>query len=1015
MTRFSSGFVRKCLLPFVHQRASRLKTRWFSSKPENLRDGISIQLSKTKNSRERIQFGVSFTINRNSVPDNFELFGDSIHSISGTMTKRKFLTHSGIIPPFPDVTNKTTKSTSSQDTDGLTDPGSEPDSKRSFPSKLLSLIRSYEKKDRNDEDYEETIDELVDLFNHMIALYSRHGLLLGDTEKAEEITSAENSTTKWGSVESRKKKGKRGNKDKNSDDLRIQQSSTSQQQQDEALVFIAILRIFTTISSDSKMIDEDQALIISLGAELCLSISQHIKVDKESGACNLAEYELLAQSGKAILSGLVDVMNMVQNDMRSSSKFRKGGNCLTLLDIYEDTHVQILASSIKLACSLISLFTTKLSRSTALIEDLNAVAWKMLTIDNDSIQESTARLLSILPLAGGIDRKTPSEIWNAQIQNTLTALSTVLQTVAPLTQSNISTPESNGTLDKFLAQWIDVMRRDIPDEASRLRCFYRLSRGLTKVFEFFLLQDGMGRFQSNAILVDAQLDLKMVLSVVESLVSFPLSAETIFYRTKRRLRDEKLDNGLLSPRIIATEVANHIKLLGHDILDSMLATVGGPVLMPFARRILRISYASILTSSSGSVRKVMDPTSAVQLEGKKRRWLHLSIASRAVAVRTFGNSVAAFGCDYKSSSHGHSKSSSTNFFIASTDSEKAITLVVGCLVEQVGRNKFQAGDCDDDWGTNQERVDLIFASATCLNMVLVSCGEFLAIPIRSLIESVVVNALSQMCGTKQPSVQLLSWSLAKVSLLRLASTCVTTPWQDGASSALVELLMSAANNLKNDVDGEVSLTARSALRICETIGVPRAPALTYITRAVSTNDGLNADLGPNATTTDATSLAKNIESARNETMKARKRMEEIELAKKRKAEEKREREEKENREKAAKRQKALKEKAEKAQKAAAVKKSTIESSDDIKMEDVDGAKPSTKVENPSPTTESNTEQKPEKVTNEKNVETKSVEIKETPKEEKMETNETVDGDMNNDSDDDAFPEIFDGGPDSDDE
>ena len=117
----------------------------------------------------------------------------------------------------------------------------------------------------------------------------------------------------------------------------------------------------------------------------------------------------------------------------------------------------------------------------------------------------------------------------------------------------------------------------------------------------------------------------------------------------------------------------------------------------------------------------------------------------------------------------------------------------------------------------------------------------------------------------------------------------------------------------------------------------------------------------------------------------------------------------------AKRQKAFKEKAEKAQKAAAVKKSTIESSDDVKMEDVDGAKPSTKVENPSPTTESNTEQKPEKVTNEMKVETKSVEIKETPKEEKMETNETVDGDMNNDSDDDAFPEIFDGGPDSDDE
>ncbi len=938
--------------------------------------------------------------------------------LKDAMTKQTFLTHSGVVPPFPDVTKKT-KTTPTQDSDGLVESNSEPDHKKSLPSRLLTLIRSCEKKKTDDEDYDETMDEAVDLFNHMIAVYSRHGLLQGDSKTAEQILSTENSTTKWGSVDSRKrggKKGKKGNNKDNSDDLRLQQSgATSSQQQDEALIFIGLLRIFT--STATKTIDEDQALIISLAAELCLAISQHIKVDKESDACNLAEYELLAQSGKAILSGLVDVMKLVVTDMKASSNRKKDDNCLTLLECNEEIHGLILNACIKLVCSLVSLFTTKLSRSTALLQDLTTMGWKLLTVDNDSVQESAARLLSCLPLAGGIDRKSPSDIWSAQILDTLSALSTVLQTMAPLTQSNTANTDKN----KFMQDWIYFVQREISEEQERLSCFYRLSRGLTKAYGFFLLQDGLSRFHSSSILVDAHLDVKMVLGVVESLVSFPLSSETVYYRTKRRLRDEKIDNGLLSPRIIATEVANYIKLMGHDILDTTLAAVGGPSLMPFARRILRISYASILTSSSGSVRKVMDPTSAVQLEGKKRRWLHLSIASRAVAIKTFGNAIAAFGCDYKSASQSRSKESSTSSFIASTDSEKAMTLVVGSLVEQVSRNKVQGGDCDDDWGANLERVELIAASASCLNMSIVSCGEFLSIPIRSLIESVVVNALSQMSGVKQPSVQLLSWALPKTSILRLACTCVTTPWQDGASSGLVEMLNSAATKLKNDVDEEVSLNARAALRLCDTAGVPRAPALTYVTRAVSSSDANGMDLGPHATTTDATSLAKNIETARKDAIEARKKMEEIEIAKKRKAEEKREKEEKGKREKAAKRQKSLKEKVEQSQKPTPTTKASKEiPNEDVKMDDVEKSEVTETKSLPEEISESTktstiVEKENSPANNDINAEEK---VKETTKDDKkMEIEKSLNNDAtnDNDSDDDAFPEIFDGGPDSDDE
>lgn len=955
------------------------------------------------------------------------------------MMKHVFLSHTGIIPPFPHVgsTKTTEKMLSTQDVTGFVEAGFDAKCEKSHPSKLLNLIRSHEKKDKDEKDYEENIQETVALFNHLIAVYSRHGLLRGDSQKAEQILSMENSITTLGGLEGRKrggKKGKRGKKDIKFDDLRIQENdggvmtseSSILQQHDEALIFIAILRIFTMHSSNdesTKMshknkINDDQALLISLAAELCLAISQHIKVDKGSAKCNLAEYELLAQSGKALLTGLVDIMKMVECDMKVSSHRTQDEYCLTLLECNEQTHVLILDSSIKLACSLVSLFGTKLSRSTALLHDLNTIAWKFMTINDDYVQASAARLLSCLPLAGGIDRKSPSVIWNAQVLDTLTALSAVLQTMAPLTQSNTDCAltedfhRNNGVANIFLKHWIHFVKRDISDEQFRLRCFYRFTCGLTKAFQFFLLQDGWDRYRPNSNLFDAQLDIVKMLGIVESLVSFPLSSETVYYRTKRRLRDENIDNGLLSPRVIATEVANHIKLMGHDILDCTLAVLGGPPLMPYARRIMRISYASILTSSSSSVRKVLDPTSAVQLEGKKRRWLHLSVTSRSVAIKTFGIAIAAFGFDLSSSSPNHSKESLKHSIIADTDCEKSINLVVGCLIEQLSRNKFQSGDYDDDWGTNLERIELISASATCLSMTIVSCGGFISMPIRSLIESVVVNALSKICGTRQPSTQLLSWSPTKISFLRLACSCVITPWQDGASSALVDSLTIAANRLKNDVDREVTFNADAALRICDTIAVPRAPALTYVPRAVSTKNTNSTDIGPHGTATDATSLAANIESARSEVMKARKKMEEIELAKKRKADERHEREEKSTRENAIKRQKSSAKKVEMLQNGACSSEATIESANDVKLDDETNAELELKDEARSA--------KPSMMTVTKEI---FVEEKyDKPVDDSNgggvtgnEVTKQMDSDFNNDSDDEAVPEIFFGGPDPDDE
>jgi len=772
--------------------------------------------------------------------------------------------------------------------------------------------------------------------------------------------------------------------------------------------------------NNNNKIDEDRALLIRLASELCLAICQHIKVEKASDKCKLAEYELLAQSGKPILTGLLKTMKLVENDMRIKSDRKKDEKCLTLIEWDEQIHILTLNSSIKLACSIVTLFGTKLSRSTALLLDLNTICWKLLTIDNDSVQESAARLLSCLPLAGGIDRKTPSVIWSTQVSNTLAGLSTVLEAIAPLTKSNDNGSRNKSTNDS-LEQWIHFVRRDISDESFRLKCFYRFSRGLTKVFHFLLLQDGLDRSHSNSSLADAQLDIKNILGVVESFVSFPLSSETVYFRTKRRLRNEIIDNGLLSPRIIATEAANHIKLMGYEILDCTLDAVGGPALLPYARRIFRISYASILTSSSSPVRKVMDPISAAQLEGKKRRWLHLSIASRALAIKTFGSAVVAFGWDNNTSSFNHSKSSSsaTHSLTTSTDSEKAIALVVGSLVEQISNNKVQTGEYDDDWGTSAERVELVSTSAMCLGMVLVSCGGFLSTPIRSLIESVVVSALSKIGETRQSSVQILSWSTVKISILRLACSCVTTPWQDGASSSLVDLLISTASTLQSDVDVEVSMNAKTALRICDTIAVPRAPALIYVARAIASSNSNGIDSSPSATTTDAASLATNIESARKDAVLTRKKAEEFEISKKRKAEEKRQQDKKEKHEKAAKRQKALKEKnSAKIKIPVPVLESKSKSTDSNAIDSETETKSETKNDKTELVVE---EKKTNKDINESgNKIDRSDENKVEADKDEMEiddekSNNGLNNGSDDDDDDDEFPEIFDGGPDSDDE
>ncbi len=574
---------------------------------------------------------------------------------------------------------------------------------KNLPQRLLTLVRLVEK---NESTYEKNMEELVELMNSFIALYSRRGLLQGNESKAGRILSSTTQGKKSGSSD-------RKNASKKNNDLQINPPEDGEGHSEvplsEGLIFTALARIFAdSKESVNHTIDCDSAILIALAAELCVAMSQHVQTRKDDGnACSMAEYELLAQSGKSILSGLALKIHFLELEMRKHSS-QMGGlaasrleKCLAMsIFLDEDKHVAPILSCLRAACSFVTMFGTKLSRSTALLSDLKCIGWQFISCPEESLQDAAARLLAALPLAGGTDRKTTSELWNVGMTNFVAMFNRLIETVAPVVKTHgkeeITLSED---AEVVLQRWISFLRQDISGDHDRVSTFRSLLRGLAISMQHFLYRDCYGH--TSGVFLEALIDIEGILELVERFLSYPMSAESLYFRTKKRLRDETVDGGLISARIIALEVANEMKRLGHDILDCLISSVGGQALLPFARRIIRMSYASLLTTCSGPVRKAMDPASSVQFEGKKRRWLHLSIPLRTKAVRTIQLVAVAFGSDRTAKVDSSDRSADSK-----SDGELAITLAAGCLIEQIGATDIDQS-VEETWGGLDEKVDLM--------------------------------------------------------------------------------------------------------------------------------------------------------------------------------------------------------------------------------------------------------------------------------------------------------------------
>lgn len=100
---------------------------------------------------------------------------------------------------------------------------------------------------------------------------------------------------------------------------------------------------------------------------------------------------------------------------------------------------------------------------------------------------------------------------------------------------------------------------------------------------------------------------------------------------------------------------------------------------------------------------------------------------------------------------------------------------------------------------------------------------------RSLIDSAIKSCLEEQVGRSSHIV--FSSSPVKTACLKLVSTCVVTPWPDGATTSLLDLIRDFAQQVASDVDGDVAMQARACLQLIRTMNTPRAPPLLFVTRS----------------------------------------------------------------------------------------------------------------------------------------------------------------------------------------
>lgn len=682
-----------------------------------------------------------------------------------------------------------------------------------------------------------SLEEAISILQTVNASTQRQGLLQGNDVLAEKILAHRSGD--FGSTNQMKRNicaGKRPRPSKVNDDLLhlnkdlIDSTTDAGPALDVQLLISALQRILSNAlppntgneNLNDAAVDatlHNSLMLVALASDLlaasCCAITSRRTADK----CTVAEYELVATSGKQLLSGLEKSAREILRYLMEKDSF--------IIDTYIEELVYGIQACFKAAIAMIILFGTKLSRSTSILKGLRLSCWTGITLPNslfrEKIVECSVKLLAALPFAGGIDNRTPSELWNQSLNHALFSLFHVMHeviNVVGLSASHFPIRKENidDEIVKTIENFIEELRRT-NSQNSRAEHFLGFLYGLITLCCSLISLDGFSERPSGGTnaLTMAQVDCSTILHLVDAMMSFSSTSEGTYHTTKKRLRAEPVEGGLLSPTVIVGAVANRVKLYGHQLFDTYLNFAGPPTLFPVARLLQRVAHAALLSSSSATVRIAVDPSCAMQYTGKYPRWLHNSLVLRIAAVQSMRNVVHAFGCDPGRAPHSTS-------LICSRDVEHSLCIICGFLLEELS----QVTSRSEEWGLLSEKARFLSSCAETLTTSLSSGGEFLSMGTRDKVESVSCLCLSTLM--EKDISFLITYGCVRASFIWLGCSCLATPWQDGARSSVLSMLLAASRRSCHDPDPNVMQAANFAIRLCDVTNYSRVPALNVVTR-----------------------------------------------------------------------------------------------------------------------------------------------------------------------------------------
>jgi hypothetical protein len=719
--------------------------------------------------------------------------------------------------------------------------------------RLLNLIKILDKSSSNEDVDMAAFEEILELMQELIAAIQRRGLLRGNGDLAKKLletltnptASSHRNAPSAGNYKKKKSSIRIGAAPVNDLSLQLPNSTldvasaATPPSFDVQLLMSAIGRV---LEHSVRLNGGIWVLLVAAATNIITAACHFVQSKAVTDVCFLAEYEIVAVNGKSFLS-LIE--KLIQSLLQS----------LDNDDSDDEMTFHAVACCLRAASALINLFGTKLSRSSSILMSLRANAWKtmMLSCNSDFCLKVATNLLATIPFAGGTDNLTPSILWNQTLTDAVAALLTLIGRVAPFIEKIKDTKDVGTISDYVKLNVIDLcLLQETLSESTKSDNFCQLVKGLAGLIIDLFSRDTIG-VRTNATtslcsqLLATKVNVELILCLVDIMISFSTAAENKFYATKKRLRQETVNDGALSPISLVGSASGVMRTYGHELLNVIITSLSAACLLPYARRIYKICYHGVLSSSSSTLRRVIDPTSMVMLDGKRERWMHTSLSFRMSSIQSFQFALQTFGIDVQNHSRSNSNRSDHDKIV-----ERGISIVCGTVIEELSSD-FSASSME--WGSIDDRAHLVASSATCLAACLNSGGSFLSISIRCLIDKVITTSLSSVLHLQPIS----SYDVVKVSFLRAGIAAMCNPWQDGASSSFLGELLSAAKSCLQDPNSTVAETAIFALRLGDVVRCPQAPPLHVVTRASGFFDGEHSSHGVNAHT-----IADKIAEARSE-------------------------------------------------------------------------------------------------------------------------------------------------------